>query len=59
MFDLVIASDLRDIPWVNERRSKVEKLETLLSDRAAFRSEVQALLNAQRSLFKLVPFSLP
>ena len=59
MFDQVTASDDRNLDWVNERRQKVERLMRMLADHAAFRNEVQALLDAQRDLFKLVPFTLP
>jgi hypothetical protein len=58
LFDRVDASDDRDLDWVNERRLKVERFTALLGDHAAFRNEVQALLDAQRRLFKLVPFTL-
>ena len=59
MFGHVSASDDRNLHWVNERRQKVERLTALLGDHAGFRNEVQALLDAQRGLFKLVPFTLP
>ena len=59
MFDRVGESDSRNLDWVNERREKVERLAAVLGDHAAFRHEVQALLDAQRALFKLVPFTLP
>jgi len=59
MFDRVSASDVRDLGWVNERRSTVERLMAALGDPVAFRNKVQELVNAQRDSFKLGPFTLP
>ena len=59
MFGRLSARNDHNFDWVNERRSRVERLAVLLGDRVAFRSEVQALLEAQRNLFKLAPYSLP
>ena len=59
MLDRVSASDARDLDWVNKRRQKAKRLTAVLGDQAAFRNEVQALLDAQRGLFKLVRFTLP
>jgi hypothetical protein len=59
MFDRVHSSDDRDIDWVNERWLEVERLMAVLGDHLVFRAEVQALLDAQRVRFKLVPCILP
>jgi hypothetical protein len=58
LFHRADASDGRDIDWVHRRRAKIAQLMALLGDRAAFQAEVQAQLDAQRMLFKLVPGTL-